>query len=346
MDYWILAGDVGGTKTAVGLFRPSDLVVGQGDRKNPPVPVVSERYRSRDFDGLIPILADFLKNRAGSLDGRPISAATFGVAGPVIKNRSETTNLPWTIDAGEIESFFGWARGSVRLINDLVAMGWGINLLHRDGFDFLREGVPDPDGNGVLVAPGTGLGESFLLREGGVFRPVPSEGGHSDWAPFDRDQADLLEYLWTTYPHVSSERLLSGPGLVHIFRFLSRGGAPDPAFPSEFPEEDLPARISSMALEGRSDLAVRTLSLFALILAQEVGNMALKGLATGGIFLGGGIPCKILPFLKREAFVSRIAEKGRYRALLEKIPVRVLLDESTPLSGSALEAGLRAARSN
>ncbi len=344
MGHWVLAGDIGGTKTAVGLFRPSDLGVANGGRKNPPVPVVSGRYKSCDYEGLVPILAEFLKAHASDLGGMPVSVATFGVAGPVIGSRSETTNLPWTIDADEIASFFGWAQGSVRLINDLVAMGWGINLVAPEDFATLREGIPDPGGNGVLVAPGTGLGEAFLLRDGTFFRPLPSEGGHADWAPFDREQALLLEYLWKTYPHVSVERILSGPGLVHILRFLTRDGSIEPLLSPNIPEEDLPARISAAALEGQSKLAVRTLTLFSLILAQEVGNMALKGLATGGVFLGGGIPGKVLPFLQCEPFLSRVAQKGRYRSLLEKIPVRVLMDEATPLVGAALEAGIRADR--
>jgi glucokinase len=344
VGHWVLAGDIGGTKTAIGLFRPSDLGVANGGRKNPPVPIVSGRYKSRDYEGLVPILAEFMKAHDSDLGAKPVGVATFGVAGPVIGSRSETTNLPWTIDADEIASFFGWAKGSVRLINDLVAMGWGINLVAREDFATLREGIPEPGGNGVLVAPGTGLGEAFLFREGTFFRPLASEGGHVDWAPFDREQALLLEYLWKTYPHVSVERILSGPGLVHVFRFLTRDGASDPLLSADIPEEDLPARISAAALEGQSEWAVQTLSLFSLIMAQEVGNMALKGLATGGVFLGGGIPCKVLPFLKSDAFLSRVSEKGRYRSLLEKIPVRVLMDESTPLFGAALEAGLRADR--
>ncbi|MHB1286231.1 MAG: glucokinase [Leptospirales bacterium] len=339
MDHWILAGDVGGTKTAVGLYRPVDLKR-DGSIGDPPAPAVHKRYKSIDYDGLVPIVRDFLLEHRDLL-GNGVVTATFGVAGPVLENRSETTNLPWIIDAQEMESSFGWKKGSVRLVNDLVAMGWGINLVGQAGILSLRDGIRDPKGNSVLVAPGTGLGEALLLNEGAVLRPIPSEGGHSDWAPVTRLQLQLLEYLWTIYPHVSSERLLSGPGILHLYRFLIRDLPKDPLFPQTMPEESLPELITHAALKENNPYACETLTLFAEILAQEVGNMALKILATGGVYLGGGIPGKLLTFLQTEAFLKRISEKGRYAELLEKIPVSVLTNEETPLLGAAFEAGTR-----
>ena len=337
--HWILAGDVGGTKTAVGLYRPVDLKR-DGGIGDPPVPAVYKRYRSLDHKGLIPLVSMFLSENR-SLLGNSDVVATFGVAGPVLGNRSETTNLPWVIDAGEMEAAFGWRKGSARLVNDLVAMGWGINLVGRSGMLTLREGQGDPSGNSVLVAPGTGLGEALLLNEGTMLRPVPSEGGHSDWAPVTRVQLQLLEYLWTFFPHVSSERLLSGPGILHLYRFLTRDLPRDPLFPPNVPEESLPERITRAAMEENEPYARETLTLFAEILAQEVGNMALKALATGGVYLGGGIPGKIRSFLETDSFLKRISEKGRYEELLERIPVNVLTYEETPLLGAAFEAWTR-----
>ncbi len=339
MEHWILAGDVGGTKTAVGLYRPVDLRR-DGSIGDPPSPAVHKRYRSIDYDGLVPIIRDFLLEHRG-LVGNGVVTATFGVAGPVLGNRSETTNLPWIIDAQEMESSFGWEKGSVHLVNDLVAMGWGINLVGQSGILSLRKGIRDPTGNSVLVAPGTGLGEALLLNGGAVLRPIPSEGGHSDWAPVTRLQLQLLEYLWTIYPHVSSERLLSGPGILHLYRFLIRDLPEDPLFSPTMPDESLPELITHAALVENNRYACDTLELFAEILAQEVGNMALKVLATGGVYIGGGIPGKIRTFLQTEAFLKRISEKGRYAELLGKIPVSVLTNEETPLLGAAFEAWTR-----
>ena len=340
VDHWILAGDVGGTKTAVGLYRPVDLQKMDGSIGDPPEPVVSKRYRSRDFKGLVPIVTEFLSENQSVVDDRPV-LATFGVAGPVLENRSETTNLPWIIDAGEIESAFGWAQDSVCLVNDLVAMVWGINLLGRSGILSLRRGRRDPVGNAVLVAPGTGLGEAFILNEGGILKPFPSEGGHSDWAPVTPVQVSLLEYLWTIYPHVSSERLLSGPGILHIYRFLTRDLPSDPLFPPNASEETLPEQITRFAQEEGNPYAKKALMLFSEILAQEVGNMALKAFATGGVYLGGGIPGKIRTFLQEPSFLKRISEKGRYSELLDQIPVDILTYDETPLLGAAFEAWMR-----
>ncbi|MHB1606505.1 MAG: glucokinase [Leptospirales bacterium] len=343
MEHWILAGDVGGTKTAVGLYRPVDLQKRDGSIGDPPAPVVSERYRSRDFNGLAPLVSKFLSENRGLLGDRPI-VATFGVAGPVLENRSETTNLPWVIDAGKIESEFGWMKGSVCLVNDLVAMGWGINLVGRSGVHSLRQGRRDPVGNAVLVAPGTGLGEAIILKEGGLLKPIPSEGGHSDWAPVTPLQLSLLEYLWTIFPHVSSERLLSGPGILHLYRFVTRDLPADPLFPPHASEEALPEQITRFALEENNPYARKTLMLFSEILAQEVGNMALKVLATGGVYLGGGIPVKIRPFLEEPGFLKRISEKGRYTEFLDRVPVDILTNEETPLLGAAFEAWTRYAK--
>jgi glucokinase len=337
---WILAGDIGGTKTALGLFSPGDLQksIHSG---NLPMARVSERYPSQEFSGLVPIVDAFLKKNLAILDGHPIRA-TFGVAGPVLENRCQTTNLPWVIEGDGLEKSFGWKQGAVRLVNDLVAMGWGINVVRDSGgIHWIREDRSGKRGNAVLVAPGTGLGEALLEEDHGSLRPWPSEGGHSDWAPFNPEQVRLLQFLWAQFDHVSSERLLSGPGLLNIYRFVAQGSPSPTLLDRGIPEEHLPEHITQAALDGTDSCARPALGLFVEILAQEAGNMALKALATGGVFLGGGIPVKILPFLKESSFLERMAQKGRYRELLDTIPVGVLLQEETPLWGAAYEAMLR-----
>ncbi len=339
-DGWILAGDIGGTKTALGLFSPDDLEKSIAS-KNLPVAFVSERYPSHEFSGLTPIVDTFLKKNRSVVGDQPIRA-TFGVAGPVLHNRCQTTNLPWIIEGSALEKDFDWKQGAVNLVNDLVAMGWGINVVRESGgIHWLREDTENVKGNAVLVAPGTGLGEALLEKDHGMLRPWPSEGGHSDWAPVNSEQVKLLEFLWTRFDHVSSERLLSGPGLLNIYRYVAQDGPHPNLLDKNFPEEHLPEHITQAALEGTDACARTTLRLFTEILAQESGNMALKALSTGGVFLGGGIPVKILPFLRETSFLTHMAEKGRYRELLDQIPVGVLVREETPLLGAAYEAMLR-----
>lgn len=342
MDHsWILAGDIGGTKTALGLFSPVALekAVSSGTLATP---AISERYSSHEYPGLSPIVSDFLEKNRGVVMDQPVWA-TFGVAGPVLDNRCETTNLPWVIEGSVLEKNFSWQRGSVWLVNDLVAMGWGINLVRgAGGILWLRKGPEGARGNAVLVAPGTGLGEALLEDDHEKLKPWASEGGHTDWAPVNSLQVRLLEFLWKRFPHVSSERLLSGPGLLNIYRFVSQDGPHQPnLLDQNLPEEHLPEKITERAIAGEDPCAEAALRLFADILAQEVGNMALKVLATGGVFLGGGIPGKILPFLREPSFLAHMADKGRYREFLGQIPVGVLTHEETPLLGAAYQAYLR-----
>ncbi|MCL4461350.1 MAG: glucokinase [Nitrospirae bacterium] len=340
VDGWILAGDIGGTKTALGLFSPDNLEKSIAAR-NLPSANVSERYPSHEFSGLTPIVETFLKKNRSVLGDLPV-LATFGVAGPVLGNRCETTNLPWVIEGDVLEKDFSWKPGTAHLVNDLVAMGWGINVVREaGGIHWLRQGSADGGGNAVLIAPGTGLGEALLEETRGTLRPWPSEGGHSDWAPVNPEQVKLLEYLWTRFDHASSERLLSGPGLINIYRFVCLEGPRPNLLDRALPEEHLPEHITQSALDGTDACARTALRLFSEILAQEAGNMALKALATGGVFLGGGIPVKILPFLTEPSFLEHMAEKGRYRPFLEQVPVGVLVREETPLLGAAYEALLR-----
>lgn len=322
----ILAGDVGGTNTRLAFFNVQGA---QLER-------VSERtYPSRSHESLDDIVADFVasqKNRA--------EAAGIGIAGPVRDGVSHATNLPWIVDARRLSQRA--AIPSVVLLNDLEANGYGIATLAPSDFAVLQEGAGGASGNAVIVSPGTGLGEGVLYWDGKEHWPSPSEGGHASFAPEDELQDDLLRHLRAQFGHVSWERIVSGPGLFNIYKFLrDTGRQKEPAWlAQQLKGEDPSPEISKAGLEGKSPLCEMALDLFVALLASECGNMALKLLATGGVFLGGGIPPKILPKLKAPEFLKAFANKGRFRSVLESIPVRVILNEYTALRGAARRASL------
>lgn len=323
----ILAGDVGGTNTRLAFF---DIRNGQLER-------VSERtYPSRKHSSLDDIVADFVsaqKTRA--------AAAGIGIAGPVRDGVSQATNLPWIVDARRLAQ--RTAIPSVVLINDLEANGYGIATLGPSDFASLQEGAPGAAGNAVIISPGTGLGEGVLYWDGKQHWPSPSEGGHASFAPEDETQDELLKYLRAQFGHVSWERVVSGPGLFNIYKFLrDTGREAEPAWlVQQLTGEDDPSReISKVGLEAKSALCEKALDLFVALLAQECGNMALKFLAMGGVYMGGGIPPKILPKLKTPAFLQAFMNKGRFRAVLETVPVRVILNEYTALRGAARRASM------
>ncbi len=328
----ILAGDIGGTNSRLAVF---DV---EGGR---PKPVTEGTFPSRAHQGLNEIVAKFTAEQNQSFDG-----ACFGVAGPVKRGRSETPNLPWVVDAGQLASQLGLE--TVLLINDLEANAHGIAALEPKDFITLNDGERDAYGNAALISPGTGLGEAGLRWEGDHHRPFPSEGGHADFAPRNEVEIELLRYLLTQFESVSYERVLSGPGLHNIYKFLRDTGRGDePAWLAErLREEDPPAVISSVALEGGCDLCAQAMDLFVSVHGAEAGNLALKVLATGGVFVGGGIAPKILPKLKAPAFMRAFTAKGRMRPLLEAIPVKVILNEKTALLGAARVAALGASPPN
>lgn len=322
----ILAGDVGGTNTRLAFF---DLRNGQLEK-------ISERtYPSREHASLDDIVADFIGR-----ENMRASAAGIGIAGPVHDGISHATNLPWIVDARRLAQGIGIP--SVALLNDLEANGYGIATLAPSDFAVLQEGAPGAAGNEVIISPGTGLGEGVLYWDGRQHWPLPSEGGHASFAPEDELQDDLLKYLRAQLGHVSWERLVSGPGLFNIFKFLrDTGREEEPGWLAQELAGDDPARaISKAALEGTSALCEKALDLFVALLASECGNMALKVLATGGVYMGGGIPPKILPKLKSVLFLKAFANKGRFRAVLEAMPVRVILNEYTALRGAARRAAM------
>ena len=320
----ILAGDIGGTKTLVGLFERAD------DLKHP---VRQRSYPSQRYSSLEDIISEFL---AEGNEQPP--AASFAVAGPVVHGRSEITNLPWIIAAETISETFGIPQ--VHLMNDVEATAAAIPALDAEDVAILREGVVDPKGAIAVIAPGTGLGESFLTWNGTRYQAHPCEGGHASFAPSSPIEVDLLTYLYPRYGHLSFERVCSGSAIPSLYEFLRIRGdyaEPDWLRKSLAEADDPNPVIVGAALEKSAELCVATLDLFVRILAGEVGNMALNVLATGGVYLGGGIPPRILPRLQQPDFLASISQKGRFKGLLDKIPVYVILDPEVNLHGAAYD---------
>lgn len=330
----ILAGDIGGTKTLLAIFpeekrtdRESDIL---------PVRLLERSYPSREFDSFDQVLQAFMTEVRSSLDsGLLLSSASFGVAGPVVRGRCETTNLPWILDSLRLAAMLSLPPARVHLQNDLAAIAWGTLTGSENAMTTLNRGVPDPAGTRIVVAPGTGLGESIIAFTEAGPTVLPSEGGHADWAPESPEDIPLLDYLWSTFGHASTERLVSGQGLATLYRFQTRS-LPKDSWPldPEISDDELPAAITHKALSSEDPFCVRILEQFCGLLGQESGNMALKALATGGVTLAGGIPGKILPFLLKSRFMDHFTNKGRYRTLLEKIPVHVSTDPDIGLLGA------------
>ncbi len=318
----ILAGDIGGTKTVLALIDK------QADG---PLECLREQtFASGEFQTFEEILDLFLG------DGQAVDAACFGVAGPVIGQRCQTTNLPWLLDGGELKTRLG--TGRVKLLNDLEAMALGMLHLREEDFIELNPGAQAQAGNIAVIAAGTGLGEAILHWDGDRHSPIATEGGHCDFAAQNEQQDRLAAYLRRLYPeHVSCERILSGPGFSHLYDFLLDGGfaPPCPAVPAATNAEvDRNALISRLGLDGEDPLCREAVRLFAEIYGAEAGNLALKAFATGGVFIGGGIGPKIRPMLESGEFMRAFTAKGRFRDLLSKMPVKLALNPRAPLLGA------------
>jgi len=317
----VLAGDIGGTKTNLGLF-----VMG----KRRPRPKTIETYSSKEAPNLEHIIDLFLDKHQAAVSG-----ACFGIAGPVHDGRCRATNLPWEVSEIGLKKRFGWDR--VRLINDLTATAWAIPLLTKRELFALNQEKAKKGGNLGLVAPGTGLGMALLICKDGQYIAVPSEGGHSDFAPNDEAQMALWRYLHQRLGHVSVERALSGPGLFIIYCWLRyTGQGTEPSWVAEKMNIDDPAKvISGAALVEKEPLCLKALNLFVSILGAAAGNLALTGLTKGGIYLGGGIPPKILAKLEEDIFMHAFTNKGRFKGLVERIPVWVIVNDKAALIGEA-----------
>ena len=317
----ILAGDIGGTKTNLGLFV-------RGKRR--PLLKVIETYSSRGALKLENIIERFLERHHVS-----IKSACFGIAGPVVNGRCKTTNLPWDVSEARIKGLFRWEK--VRLINDLTATAQGIPLLNSRELVSLNRARPRKGQNLGLIAPGTGLGKALLIYQEGRYISVSSEGGHADFPPNNEDEVKLWQYLHKRLGHVSIERVLSGPGLLNIYSWMKDSKRhKEPAWLAKKIKEMDPARvITEAAINEKNPLCIAALNMFVSILGAVSGNLALTGMTTGGIYLGGGIPPKILSVLKEGPFMKAFTNKGRFKGLLEKIPVRVILNDRAALLGAA-----------
>jgi glucokinase len=317
----ILAGDIGGTNTRLAIV---ETVKGHFNF------LAEEIYASREEPSLESALRKFLSKPL-----YPIRAACLGVAGPVREGRCEATNLPWVIDSQKIALELNLPR--VNLINDLEASAYGIAELGTKDFEVLNQGTPDGQGNRAVISAGTGLGEAALFWDGREYRPFASEGGHADFAPRNHLEMDLLDYLLKRHARVSGERVISGQGLFNIYQFLKdTGRAEGPKWlVDQMRQKDPPAVITENALKGKSPLCTQALDLFVSLYGAEAGNMALKIMATGGVYLGGGIAPKIIAKLRDPVFMNAFTAKGRMRPLLQTIPVRVILNPKVALLGAA-----------
>jgi glucokinase len=328
----ILAADIGGTHARLSYYRQDQERGGPQVSSNPHFTAVHEKvYASREFRGLDEIVLKFVAETGVHPD-----IASFGIAGPVRNGRVETSNLPWVVESSRLAREL--QLESVSLINDLEAQAWGIQCLGASDTIALNQiGHETPMGNQAVVAAGTGLGEAGLIWDGVQQHIFACEGGHCDFAPRTELEIELLRYLLARFGHVSYERIVSGPGLVNVYLFLKdthRGDEPQ-WLRDQIAAGDAGSAISQAAVSAKAPLAEQALDLWISIYGAEAGNMALKVLATGGVFLAGGIAPKILPKLASPIFMQAFLSKGRMQSLLEAIPVRVITNEKTGLLGAA-----------
>ena len=324
----ILAGDIGGTTSRLACFDASGGRLRRTSARD---------YSSRDYAGLDAIAREFIGTHGASIDH-----AAFGIAGPVRAGTVATTNLPWTVDAAKLSASLGIA--AVSLLNDVEASVHGIAALQPGDFAVLNAGDASARGNLAVIAAGTGLGEAGAVWDRGRLVPFACEGGHADFAPRDPVEMELLEQLRQRFGHVSWERVVSGPGLCNIYAFLrdSGRGTELRRVRERMHDGDAAAAIAQAAIAGQCELCRQALDRFVSLYAAEAGNLALKVLATGGVYLGGGIAPKILDALTGPAFMRSFPVKGRMQALLEAMPVRVVLNDDAALLGAARYAALKA----
>jgi len=335
----LLAADVGGTKTLLGLYK---------EAPERPTRIETGEFPTLEYDSIVPMIREFLK--AAGVEPRVIAAAVFGVAGAVTDQVARLTNVPWLVDAAAISETAGLRR--VRLLNDLEAMANSVPVLEAGELLTLQHGVTQPGGNAGIIAAGTGLGEAILLNVDGRFQPGATEAGHADWGARTPREIELLTTLTRVYGRCSVEHIVSGPGLVNVYQFThdsfgSRtfispaalvpartcagvGKVGDPA--------DLPAAISRSALEKRCDQCEEALDLFVAAYGAESGNLALRTVATAGVYIGGGIAPKILPALQTGLFLDAFRAKEPLADFVATIPVHVILNAESGLLGSAVHA--------
>ena len=320
----LLAGDIGGTKTNLAIFS---------SETGPRIPLAEASFPSGDYPSLESLAGEFL-----TLTNLPVEYASFGVAGPVVGTQATITNLPWVMDEDQLREKLELA--SVRLLNDLAAIAHAIPYLEEDDLHTLNAGQTASSGNLAVIAPGTGLGEAFLTWDGTRYHAYASEGGHADFAPNTLLEIEMFRYLQERFGHVSYERVCSGSGIPNIYHFLKDSGyAREPAWLAEqlAAVDDPTPVIVNAAQDGKNpcDLCVETLNIFVSVLGAETGNLALKVMATGGVFLGGGIPPRIISALESPRFIQAFTHKGRFSDLLSNIPVHIICNPKVALLGAA-----------
>lgn len=326
MSTMILAGDLGGTKTLLGLYERS-----ADGRAARPRPIVVRSFATPAFTDLTTMISAFAEDP--QVRGHAVSSASFGVAGPVLGRTATLTNVPFTIDADAIGRSFSIAH--VSLLNDLEAMAWSLRVLSDTEVKVLQEGTVSPRGNLALIAAGTGFNEALVHQVGDRFIPTAAESGHADWAPRTDREIRLLRDLTDRLGRAEVEAVISGPGIANIHRITHE--APCHAV-DDIEALDAPAQVSEAALQRRCQGCIDALQLFVDAYGAEAGNLALRTMATGGVFIGGGIAPKILPLLTDGRFMRAFLDKGRFRELLQRVPVRVILNAETGLLGAAVAA--------
>jgi glucokinase len=318
----ILAGEIGATRTRLAAFES------EGNKLEC---VVEKTYKSQEHNGLEEIIAGFIRT-----EGIPVHSACFGVAGPVRGGRSKISNLPWIIDSRELAAQL--RLSTVGLLNDLEAYAYGVDGLESKDFVALRQGAEDAEGNRAVISARTGLGLAGLYWDGYRHHPFACEGGHTDFAARNDLETELARYLRNKHGHVSCERILSGPGIKNIYDFLrDTNKAEEPGWLKDQMGQapDQPALISRLALEGKTPICEQVLSIFVSVYGSETGNCALNFMSTGGIFIGGSIAAKIVPKMQDPVFMQSFLDKGRMRALLEDMPVKIVLNDDAGLIGAA-----------
>jgi len=322
----LLAGDIGGTKTLLGLF--------ERDRERPRQLVVRE-YATLDFDSLDELAQVFLDDTGA---GASVAAVCLGVAGPVTGLVARLTNVPWIVDASVLAEHLGDCP--VQLLNDLEAMAYAVPVLEPDEVAVLQDGVAVAGGNAAIIAAGTGLGESLLHNVDGQFVPSASEGGHADFSARTPRELALVEHLTAIYGRVDNDRVISGPGLVNLFGFTHGNRRACRVVGPDVEDNERPAAISASAMAGRCEQCAEALELFIEAYGAEAGNLALRSMATAGVYLGGGIAPKVLPALESGAFLEAFCDKAPLIDLLRTIPVSVILNPAAGLLGAAVRASL------
>lgn len=319
----LLAGDLGGTKTLLGLFssqtaRPRALDI--------------REFVTLDYPDLPHMVREFLRTTTADTD--EIRAAAFGVAGLVGDGVAELTNVPWRVDVATLEDVAGTSR--VTLVNDVEAMAWSIRVLDASELETLQAGTPDPDGNAVLVSAGTGLGQAFLYYKDGQWWPTPSEGGHCDFAARTPRELALVAELAPRFGRVDVERVVSGQGIVNLAEFTHHGRCE--AWPLDIDPSDVPAYVSSQAMAATCPACVEAFDMFVEAFGAVAGNIAVQAIPRRGVYLGGGIPPKILPALRDGRFLRSFIAKPPMVSLLETVPVHVILNARAGLVGASVVA--------